>query len=324
MKARTLSALRFLAVLALLVNTAATPKPHGPRQPQVDWLDRLTLGETAPPSAAVSSLHAQGLASDPEPFHGVGVDPTPNYSKPRSKSALALSRGITMRVSLPDMGSEADGESRFAAISADGRYVAFQSHAGNMVRGDEKGRTDVFVRDRLAGRTYLVSATPRGEVGNQDSDGRPAISADGRYVAFLSWASNLVPGDTNRNSDIFVHDRQSGQTARVSVSSSGQEGNARSYNPAISADGRYVAFVSHADNLVARDTNGQDDVFVHDRETGQTTRVSLAWNGAQANSWSDHPSISADGRYVAFHSRASNLVAADTNGAYMDVFVYDR
>jgi len=292
-----------------------------------------------------------------------------------------LSFGITTRVSLPDMGSEANADSRFPAISADGRYVAFQSFASNMVGGDENGVYDVFVRDRQAGRTVLVSATPQGEEGNLDSEepaisadgryiaftsyasdlvdrdentttdvfvrdmqtgrtirvsvnsygqeaadasGQAAISADGRYVAFLSWASNLVSGDTNRNSDIFVHDRQTGQTTRVSVASNGQEGNARSYHPAISADGRYVAFVSHADNLVVGDTNNQDDVFVHDRETGQTARVSVAWNGAQANSWSDNPSISADGRYVAFDSRASNLVISDTNGAYLDVFVYDR
>jgi|GEM_PF-1305764 len=295
--------------------------------------------------------------------------------------ATPLSPGITTRVSLPDMGSEANAESRFPAISADGRYVAFQSAASNMVGGDENGRIDIFVRDRQAGRTYLVSATPRGEEGNFDSEepsisadgryvafqssasdlvygdentttdvfvrdmqagrtnrvsvnsygqeaadasGQPAISADGRYVAFLSWASNLVISDTNRNSDIFVHDRQTGETTRVSVASNGREGNARSYHPAISADGRHVAFVSHADNLVANDTNNQDDIFVHDRETGQTTRVSIAWNSAQANSLSDNPSISADGRYVAFDSRASNLVISDTNGAYLDVFVYDR
>ncbi len=299
----------------------------------------------------------------------------------REPRTTPLSSGITTRVSLPDEGSEANADSRFPAISADGRYVAFQSFASNMVGGDENGVYDIFVRDRQAGRTVLVSATPHGEEGNLDSEGpsisadgryiafssgasdlvygdgntttdvfvrdmqigqttrvsvdsngqeaadasgQAAISADGRYVAFLSWASNLVISDTNHNSDIFVHDRQTGQTTRVSVASDGQEGNARSYHPAISADGRYVAFVSHADNLVASDINNQDDIFLHDRETRQTTRVSIAWNGAQANSWSDNPAISADGRYVAFDSRASNLVISDTNGAYLDVFVYDR
>jgi archaellum component FlaF (FlaF/FlaG flagellin family) len=129
-----------------------------------------------------------------------------------------------------------------------------------------------------------------------------------------------VPGDTNGTWDVFVHDRVTGQTTRVSVASDGTQGNGHSGSPSISADGRYVAFSSSASNLVPGDTNGRGDVFVHDRLTGQTTRVSVASDGTQGNGDSWWPSISADGRYVAFASEASNLVPGDTNGTW-DVFV---
>jgi Tol biopolymer transport system component len=147
-------------------------------------------------------------------------------------------------------------------------------------------------------------------------------------VAFYSQASNLVPGDTNDKADIFVHDRQSGQTTRVSVDSNGVQGNNASAYAAISSDGRYVAFQSDSTNLVPDDTNASTDVFVHDRQTGQTTRVNVDSNGGQANTSAypygsyGRPSISADGRYVAFESYASNLVPNDTN-ASVDVFVHD-
>jgi Tol biopolymer transport system component len=172
------------------------------------------------------------------------------------------------------------------------------------------------------GTTTRVSVASNGAQGNGDSFSS-SISADGRYVAFHSIASNLVSGDTNGAWDVFVHDRQSGQTTRVSAASNGAQGNGDSESPSISADGRYVAFSSDASNLVSGDTNGAWDVFVHDRQSGQTTRVSAASNGAQGNGDSESPSISADGRYVAFSSDASNLVSGDTNGAW-DVFVHDR
>jgi len=123
-------------------------------------------------------------------------------------------------------------------------------------------------------------------------------------VAFDSAATNLVAGDTNDTHDVFVRDRQTGRTMRVSVASDGAQGNGHSFSPSISADGRYVAFYSYADNLVAGDTNSCYDVFVRDRQTGRTTRVSVASNGKQGNGSSDYPSISADGRYVPFESDA--------------------
>jgi Tol biopolymer transport system component len=154
----------------------------------------------------------------------------------------------------------------------------------------------------------------------------PSISADGRFVAFDSFASSLVGGDTNGESDIFVRDRRKGKTRRVSVSSAGAEANGRSFindiGSPISADGRFVAFQSDASNLVGGDTNGSSDVFVRDRRRDKTRRVSVSSAGAEANDNSVGPSISADGRFVAFASWATNLVAGDTQGyPNADIFV---
>jgi len=235
---------------------------------------------------------------------------------------------ITTRATVATGGAKANRDSFGpAAISANGRYVAFGSDATNLVAGDTNERPDVFVRDRVSGTTTRVSVAARGTQSNLNSL-QPTISANGRYVAFSSIASNLVVGDTNGIVDVFVRDRVAGATTRVSVSSRGVQA-ARtdldttredSEKPTISADGRYVAFLSGAGNLVARDTNGAGDVFVRDRVTGTTTRASVATGGAQANQWSSDPAISADGRYVTFFSDASNLVAGDTNGL-SDVFV---
>jgi uncharacterized repeat protein (TIGR01451 family) len=176
------------------------------------------------------------------------------------------------------------------------------------------------------GVTQLVSANPAGQPGNQSSE-LPAISANGRFVAFASLADDLVAEDTNVSSDIFVRDRVSGVTERVSVSSAGREGDGNSGfldglgGPAISADGRYVAFDSNATNLVKQDRNSAEDVFVRDRLTGTTTRVSVTSTGAEASG--SNPAISADGRFVAFLSVSENLAPGDSNFA-SDVFVHDR
>jgi Tol biopolymer transport system component len=235
--------------------------------------------------------------------------------------------GTTTRVSVASNGTQGNQPSTSPAISGDGRYVAFDSSATNLVPNDTNATSDVFVHDRQTGQTTRVSVASDGTQTNPWSMSRdPAISEDGRYVAFISDASNLVPNDTNAASDIFVHDRQTGQTTRVSVASDGAQANRYSVWPAISADGRWVAFQSDADNLVPNDTNAASDVFVHDRQTGQTTRVSVASDGTQAHGSSfgpGPPTITGDGRYVAFTSDASNLVPDDTNGR-SDVFVHDR
>ena len=166
-----------------------------------------------------------------------------------------------------------------------------------------------------------VSVDSAGNQGNRDSYS-PSISADGRFVAFTSLASNIVPGDTNNTFDIFVRDRLTNTTTRVSVDSAGNQGNSFSNSPSISADGRFVAFTSEASNIVPGDTNSKPDIFVRDRLTNTTTRVSVDSAGNQGNDGSNSPSISADGRFVAFNSDASNLVPEDTNG-YRDIFVRD-
>jgi Tol biopolymer transport system component len=208
------------------------------------------------------------------------------------------------------------------AISADGRYVAFESLAGTLVSDDTNDAHDIFVYDRQTSQTTRVSVDSSGAQADNSSTSA-AISADGRYVAFQSSATNLVAQDTNSASDIFIRDRQTGQTTRVSVASAGGEAHGASNDPAISADGRYVAFVSDAADLVASDTGGLRDVFLHDRQTGQTTRISTAAGGASPNGDSDSPAISADGSAVVFRSDATNIVTPDTNSAG-DIFIYVR
>jgi len=232
--------------------------------------------------------------------------------------------GQTTLVSVASDGTQGNGPSLEPSISATGRYVAFQSEASNLAEdGDTNGTYDVFVHDRETGETTRVSVRSNGTQGNGLSL-HPSLSATGRYVAFDSEASNLVSGDTNSTSDVFVHDRETGQTTLVSVASDGTQGNGYSSVPSISASGRYVAFWSVASNLVSGDTNFASDIFVHDRQTGQTTRVSVASDGTQGNGNSDFPSISATGRYVAFDSLATNLAeGGDTNNT-RDVFVHDR
>ncbi len=156
-----------------------------------------------------------------------------------------------------------------------------------------------------------------------DWSGFPSISADGRWIAFASNADNLIEGDTNQTADIFVFDRGTLRTERVSISTEGAETNAISTRPAISADGRFVAFELLADNLVFDDTNILSDIFVHDRLTGITERVSVDANGFEGNGWSEQASISADGHYLAFISDASNLLPKDTNGV-RDAFLHNR
>jgi Tol biopolymer transport system component len=230
--------------------------------------------------------------------------------------------------SVSTTGEQGNRDSYAIGISASGRFVAFYSDATNLVPRDTNKQSDVFVRDRRAGETTRVSVTSSGAQANQspvEEGGSRAggISANGRYVVFLSDATNLVPRDSNRAFDIFVHDRVSGKTRRVSVSSAGRQANGPSHEPVISADGRYVAFASSASNLVARDSNGQSDVFVCDRVSGKTQRVSVRSGGRQAHGDSEEPAISANGRYVAFQSDASNLVRHDTN-RLVDIFVHDR
>jgi len=230
--------------------------------------------------------------------------------------------GETTRVSVASDGTEAESPTGYhtfygsfaPAMSADGRYVAFGSHADNLVAGDTNQVADIFVRDRLTGETTRVSVASDGTEakGSEAEDivwyvpeggsSEPAIGGGGRYVAFTAAAEtdNLVPGDTNEASDVFVRDRLTGETTRVSVSSDGIEGNDDSRSPSISADGRYVAFLSRADNLVPGDTDGGEDVFVRDRETGITRKI---LSGAS------EAAIAADGLHIVATTDSGIFVA---------------
>jgi hypothetical protein len=230
--------------------------------------------------------------------------------------------GTTTLVSVNSAGQQADLGGLDPVLSADGRFVAFFSPATNLGPGDANGFAfDVFVRDRQAGTTERVSVSSAGSQGNGPSS-RPAISANGRYVTFDSAATDLVAGDINNTNDVFVRDRQKGTTERVSVSSGGVQGNGDSILPALSPDGRFVAFQSTATTLVVGDTNGSSDSFVHDRQKGTTKRVSVNSVGEQGNgnSFSFNTAVSSQGRFATFESDATNLVPGDTNGG-RDVFV---
>ena len=233
-----------------------------------------------------------------------------------------LAAGTTERVSLSSTGMQSDGDSLIPSISPDGRYVAFGSRAANLVPGDTNGAFDIFVHDRVSGKTERVSVATGG--GQADgASGGASLTAGGRYVVFWSSATNLVAGDLGGRQDVFVRDRLAGTTHRVSVSTLGTPGDEESEGSALSADGRYVAFDSMAGNLVPGDPNTFADVFVRDLRSGKVERLSASTLGGEPDAWSRRPALSADGRYVAFDSLASTLVDADTNGA-PDVFVVDR
>ncbi|GAA3378104.1 PD40 domain-containing protein [Streptomyces sannanensis] len=267
------------------------------------------------------------------------------------------------RVNVSSTGEAQGGMStdQETALSADGRFVAFTSKAANLVPGDTNGVMDVFVRDRTSGTTERVSVSGSGAQGTAAShQGHLVISPDGRYVAFSSDADNLVPGDANGKADLFLRDRQTGSTTRIASGYNAGWSYAVSFSPdgrylahevpksgvvlrdlvtgttenlgsfsvyglSLSADARSVAFASADSTLVPNDTNEDADIFVLDRQTSAITRVSVNSAGQQALSYtgSTAPSISADGRFVAFESGADNLVRYDTNQSD-DIFVRDR
>ena len=236
--------------------------------------------------------------------------------------------GVTHRVSVGPDGTQADGASVRPVVSGDGRVVAFESAARNLLpptllnRSTDSNRVrDVFVHDLGSGVTTRVSVASDGAQGTGDSV-RPSISADGNIVAFHTDAV-FEPGDTNTARDVYAHDRTTGVTSRVSRSTSGAEGNAGSFSPSLSADGRLVTFWSNASNFAADDGNAAGDIFVHDRTSGATERVSVTSDAVEADAHSSDPAISADGRYVTFWSLATNLVPDDGNGV-RDIFLHDR
>lgn len=233
-------------------------------------------------------------------------------------------------ISVSSSGTVANRASIKPAISSDGDYVVFASQATNLTADDTSSRYDVFLRDTIAPATERDSRANALTQGLTDSYA-PAVSADGRYVAFVSTVPDLVANDTNNAADVFVYDRQTQTTERVSVATGGSQATGNSgaidlvHGISISSDGRYVAFLSDAADLVTGDSNGGLDVFVRDRTNNTTERVSLGVSGQQAEAaavW-DSPSISGDGRYVALATEATNLFANDNNFV-SDAFIYDR
>lgn len=228
---------------------------------------------------------------------------------------------VTRRVSVGPHGRQGDGSSDEAAISADGRYVAFVSEASNLVPGDTNGVADVFVRDRKLHVTRRVSVGRHGRQAN-DFSVWPSLSANGRYVAFASDATHLVTGDTNRVIDVFVRDRKHHVTSRVSVGRHGRQANGFSLPSSLSANGRYIAFISYASNLVPGGADTPEDVFVRDRQRHVTQPISITTLGRLASGEAEHVSISADGRFVTFATYA-RLVPGDDDSNF-DVYLRDR
>ena len=210
-----------------------------------------------------------------------------------------------------------DGDSAAPIVSANGRYVLFASSADNLVLNNSSNaivgplapKLNVFLRDRTNGTTSLVSLDYSGAGGGNGDSIPIEISIDGRLILFESSASNLVPGDTNNAADVFVRDLTTATNLLVSTSTTGGVGNGGSRGSVMSPDGRSVAFVSAASNLVANDTNGIPDVFVRDLQNNVTLLASTGARTTGTGSGSEAPMMTPDGRYVAFYSTATNLVA---------------
>lgn len=241
-----------------------------------------------------------------------------------------LASGATARVSRTMSGGETNFSSVAPDISGSGRYVVYSSSANNIFPGDANSAADVFLFDRSLGTTEHVSLSSAGGMsGVGEENNEPAISDDGRLVAFQvsapapSFAPGLDPTDDNNVTDIYVRDRAAGTTRRVSLSTAGADGDLASRDVTISGNGTWVAYTSSASTLVPGDTNGDPDVFGTNVVTGETQRVSVATGGAEASGGSSNAAISFDGNFIAFESAGGNLGVGDTNSV-RDVFVHDR
>jgi Tol biopolymer transport system component len=257
-------------------------------------------------------------------FASVASNLGPRVGNARRSNVYVMdfATGIVRLVSAGRGGGPANGSSSMPSISADGQVVAFASTATNLVAGAPKHISDIFVRIG-SGPIRMISVAFGGVQPDSDSS-QPVVSADGRYVAFTSTADNLIAGDDNGASDVFVADLTTGAITRVSVSSSGTQANRASYNPSIDGAGRLVSFTSDARNLVRGDRNRVADVFVRDRLTGRTRRVSVSTRGREQNAsvalpFTQVSDLSTDGHYIVFDSDATNLVGGDSNG-HTDVF----
>lgn len=256
------------------------------------------------------------LASDPWPPCGTALDSN-GFSDVYLESPFDAygQRRVSVDAAGLDINNQANGASSQPAIADAGNLIAFTSTASNLVPLDGNGAvSDIFLKNLDDESIVLVSVDSGGVQAGGGASHSPSISADGRYVAFVSEATNLVTGDSNGVADIFVRDTVAGVTERVSVDSAGNQANGASNRPLLSKDGRYVLFESQAANLVEGDSNGAGDLFVHDRLLGDTRLLSSDASGTQGNGPSSMAAVSGDGHYAAFATEANNLVTADSNG----------
>ncbi len=314
-----------VSALALMVTLLPAPAASVGGGAATEVVARASLTSSGVQSAGES--RAPAISGDGRfvGFESPATDLVPGDTNERTDIFVHdRDTGALERVNVASDGTEANAHSHNVSLSADGRYVAFDSEAWELIPGDNNERTDIFVYDRTTDTIEKVSQLESGGASNGHST-NPVISADGTHVAFQTLATNLVDGETDSNGvmDVVVVDLTTDVVERVSVSTAGVQADGESRDPSISADGSVVAFESLATNLVANDTNGVLDVFVRDRTDPVTERASQSALGAQAAVESEFPSISGNGRWVAFSSLATNLVVGDANGLE-DVFVRDR
>jgi len=318
---------RFVAIFAYATNLVPGDTNGKPdifvRDVQAGTTVRASLGAGGVESDGASRYPSISRDGRFVAFESQGTNLVPSDANgARDVFVRDLVAGTTVRASESAAGVEGDGDSLDASISPDGRFVAFESVATNLVPGDGNGASDVFVKDLQTGAIVRVSVDSSGNEGNGPSHD-PWLSDLGLAVSFTSEASNLVAGDGNGYEDLFVHDLVAGTTQRASVSTSGTQAHTGAYDGTLSADGRYVAFFSLASNLVPSDTNSRVDIFVRDLVAGTTERVSVGSLGQQGDGDCFYPAISPGGRYVAFDSWSENLVVGDAN-LVRDIFLHDR
>ena len=319
---------RYVVYTSSAANLVAGSDANGPAT-DVYWYDTQT-GQTVRVSSADDGTQGDASSSGPS-ISGDGTiiafqsdadnlipGDTNNATDVFIESPASQQIALLSQTQAGEIGNDASYD---VSITRDFTYAVFVTKATNLFNDQQPNFSDVVVEDLLTGAITLVSADATGKQGAGDATD-PSISDDGRYVTFLSDAPDLLPGDTSGQTDVYVKDMVTGTLTRVSVGTGGAAPDGASSNAQISGDGSTVVFVSAADNLVGGDTNGVADVFVADRATGAITLVSKAADGTLANSVSETPSISQDGRYVAFASYASNLVPGDSNGQE-DVFEAD-
>lgn len=403
MKKQTLVATLVVSVVAIATPSPAYERPRTPTR-EVTVSSAGVFGDGEPDGCSSNLTCSTSIVITPDgryvAYNTSFTNLVPGDTNDQQDVFVHdLETGTTERISIGDDESQANGPSAEASISADGRFVSFRSQATNLVPGVTVGE-HVYLRDRVAGTTEVISISPTGTIeegssagGELSADGRivafwsdafrddttndprlpfgginfgnvyvrdrvagttelvsltetggrsmsvetyrseVSISADGRYVAFEARRHDLTAGDSNGNVDIFVRDRLLERTERITVDDDGEGANWASYSPSLSADGRFVAFMSFASNLVPADANGSTtsffggggggDIFVRDRVLGTTERVSVSSTGAEADQGSDFPSISPDGRYVVFTSTARTL-APGTSDYLRRVFRHDR